>query len=132
VTGGLVQAAKVGTGIIAPGIGELAVLTLVARQGGHAATRYLEFFTAQIRNPNTRAAYARACDRFLAWCEVMGLPLPQIGPVHVAAYVEQLGREHSAPTVKQQLAAVRVLFDWLVVRLVARIGPGGVGERPHP
>lgn len=36
--------------------------------------------------------------------------------MHVAAWVEQLGREgRSAPTVKQSLAAVRMLFDWLVV-----------------
>jgi site-specific recombinase XerD len=131
VTGGLVQAAKVGTGIIAPGIGELAVPTLVARQGRHAATRYVEFFTAQIRNPNTRAAYARAAGRFLAWCETMGLPLPAIGPVHVAAHVEALGREHSAPTVKQQLAAVRVLFDWLVVGQVVPHNPAASVRGPR-
>ena len=34
--------------------------------------------------------------------------------MHVAAYIEQLGRERSAPTVKQRLAAIRHLFDWLV------------------
>jgi Phage integrase, N-terminal SAM-like domain len=93
------------------GAGELVVPALVADQGGRAALRYAEFFTAQIRNPNTRAAYARACERFLAWCGTIGLPLPAIGPVHVAAYVEALGQEHSAPTVKQRLAAIRVLFD---------------------
>ena len=59
--------------------------------------RYVEFFTAQIRNPNTRAAYARAAGRFFAWCERRGLRLPAIQPVHVAAWVEQLGREHVAP-----------------------------------
>ena len=35
-------------------------------------------------------------------------------PLHVAAYIEQLGKERSAPTVKQRLAAIRHLFDWLV------------------
>jgi hypothetical protein len=32
---------------------------LVAAAGPRAAYRFLEFFTAQIRNPNTRRAYAR-------------------------------------------------------------------------
>jgi hypothetical protein len=36
-------------------VGELLVPVLVAVEGEHAATRYIEFFTAQIRNPNTRA-----------------------------------------------------------------------------
>jgi hypothetical protein len=35
-----------------------------------------------------------------------------VQPLHVSAYVEQLARERSAPTVKQRLAAVRHLFDW--------------------
>src|SRR5690349_6694357 len=105
------------------GVGELVVPALVAAEGEHASLRYVEFFTAQIRNPNTRAAYARAAGRFLAWCETMRVALPQIGPIHVAAYVEQMGREHSAPTVKQQLAAVRMLFDWFVVGQVVPHNP---------
>lgn len=40
--------------------------------------------------------------------------LPLIQPLHVAAWVEDLSRRYAAPTVKQHLAAVRVLFDWLV------------------
>ncbi len=74
-----------------------------------------------IRNPNTRAAYARACSQFLAWCE--GLTLPAIQPVHVAAWVEGLGQQLAAPTVKQQLAAVRMLFDWLVVGQIVPTNP---------
>ena len=34
---------------------------------------------------------------------------------HVSAYVEFLGRSYRAPTVKQHLAAIRMLFDWLIV-----------------
>ena len=34
---------------------------------------------------------------------------------HVSAYVEVLGRRYRAPTVKQHLAAIRMLFDWLIV-----------------
>ena len=38
------------------------VPALVADAGDQAAWRYLEFFTANIRNLNTRRAYARACN----------------------------------------------------------------------
>jgi hypothetical protein len=72
--------------------GELVVPLLVAAQGERAAKRYVEFFAAQIRNPNTRRAYARAATDFLHWCERRALALPAIEPVHVAAYVEQLLR----------------------------------------
>jgi hypothetical protein len=37
---------------------------LVAASGDTASWRYVEFFTANIRNPNTRRAYARACSQF--------------------------------------------------------------------
>ena len=37
---------------------------LIADAGDPAAWRYVEFFTANIRNPNTRRAYARACRNF--------------------------------------------------------------------
>lgn len=49
--------------------------------------------------------------------------LPQIAPLHVAAWIEELGREVSAPTVKQRLAAVRHLFDWLVRMQVVPVNP---------
>lgn len=88
---------------------------LIAMLGDDAVWRYVEFFTANIRSPNTRRAYARACARFLGWCEGRGLVLASIRPFDVAAYVEQLGREVAAPSVKQQLAAIRMLFDWMVV-----------------
>jgi hypothetical protein len=56
-----------------------------------AAKRTLEFFTAQIRNPNTRKAYARSVSEFAAWCEAHGLhDLAGIELVHVAAYIEQI------------------------------------------
>jgi Phage integrase, N-terminal SAM-like domain len=73
-----------------------------------AAWRYVEFFTANIRNPNTRRAYARACNRFFGWCEDRGLVPAAIRPHDVAIYVEELQLEVSAPSVKQQLAAIRI------------------------
>jgi site-specific recombinase XerD len=83
------------------------VPALIADQGEHAARCYVEF-TANIRNPNTRRAYGRAAAGFFAWCELRRLTLATIQPSHVAMWVEQQGRAgRSAPTIKQQLAAVR-------------------------
>lgn len=97
-----------------------------------AAQRTLEFFAAHIRNPNTRKAYARAVEDFAAWCGEHGLhELARIGPVHVAAYVEQLQARLSAPSVKQHLAALRVLFDWLVVGQVVPSNPASSVRGPR-
>src|SRR6266850_2785403 len=87
----------------------LIVPVLIADLGDDASWRYVEFFTANIRNPHTRRAYARACSRFFAWCEQRGLALAEIRPFDVATYIEQLqAAGASAPSVKQQLAAVRM------------------------
>src|ERR1700687_3540422 len=91
------------------------VPAVIAARGQSAGRRFVEFFTANIRNPNTRKAYYRATTEFFDWCDQAGLGLLDIEPVHVAAWVECLGREFSPPSVKQWLAAVRMLFDWLVV-----------------
>jgi len=50
--------------------------------------------------------------------------------VHVAAWVEKLGREFSPPSVKQWLAAVRMLFDWLVVGQVLAVNPAAAVRGP--
>ncbi len=85
---------------------------IIADAGEPAGRRFLEFFTANIRNSNTRQAYGRAVGDFFAWCETHELTrLAVIEPVHVAAYIEQLGKTHAAPTVKQQLAAMPA--DWI-------------------
>src|SRR5215203_6625510 len=81
---------------------------LVTAAGDRAAYRFLEFFTAQIRNPHTRRAYVRAIGAFCAWLEAHGVSsIATVGSIHVAAYVEDLGHRHSAPTAKQHLAAIR-------------------------
>ena len=65
------------------------------------------------------------------WCERHGVAeLGAIRTLHVAAYVEQLGR-YSAPTVKQHLAAIRMLFDWLVVGQVVPHNPAHAGRGPR-
>ena len=105
---------------------------LITHAGKKAAIRFLEFFTVHIRNPNTRAAYGRAAAAFLQWCEERGLSeLRQLQPVHVAAYIEQLGRERSAPTVKQHLACIRMLFDWLVTGQVIPSNPAHAVRGPR-
>jgi integrase/recombinase XerC len=97
---------------------------LVAAAGARAQIRFLEFFAANIRNIHTRRAYAQATREFLAWCESAGVAsIADVQPLHVAAYIEQLGRERSAPTVKQRLAAIRHLFDWLVTGQVIPVNP---------
>ena len=74
-----------------------------------------EFFTAQINNDHTRKAYLNATRRFAEWCDARGIgQLADVHPFHVAAFVKHLQGEFSPPTVKQHLAALRMLFDWLV------------------
>ena len=93
--------------------------------------RFWEFFTVNIRNPNTRRAYFKAVEGFAAWCEERGLgDLAVVTPMHVAAYVEQLGRTHSKPTVKQHLAAIRMLFDWLVTGHILETNPAHAVRGP--
>jgi hypothetical protein len=82
------------------------------------------FFTVNISNRNTRAAYAHAAAVFLRWCEGQGISaLVRVQPVHVDAYIEQLSKEMSPPSVKQHLACIRMLFDWLVTGQVVPVNP---------
>jgi len=106
------------------------VPVLIADAGDAAGWRYVEFFTANIGNPHTRRAYARACSRFFAWCETRGLTLTTIRPHDVATYIKALQETHSAPAVKQQLAAVRMLFDWLIIGQVASSNPASAVRGP--
>lgn len=105
---------------------------LIAAAGDRASYRFLEFFTAQIRNPNTRRAYVRAVGDFLAWLEAQGVAsVAAVSSLHVAAYIEQLTRsERSAPTVKQQLAAIRRLFDWLAAGGILPFNPASAVRGP--
>ncbi|VTR94188.1 integrase : Site-specific recombinase XerD OS=Singulisphaera acidiphila (strain ATCC BAA-1392 / DSM 18658 / VKM B-2454 / MOB10) GN=Sinac_7582 PE=4 SV=1: Phage_int_SAM_1: Phage_integrase [Gemmata massiliana] len=106
------------THLILPSTRRVPLPALISAVGPHAIQRLVQFFTAEIRNPNTRAAYARAIDRFDRWGSANHAPLADLTPVHVAAYIEHLGRELSKPSVKQHLAALRMLFDYLVTGIV--------------
>ncbi len=102
----------------------------IAAGGQRAGFAFIDFFTAQIRNRNTRAAYAVAVRAFFDWCEVKRLTLGTLRTHHVAGYIEWLGKRYEAPTVKQHLAAIRMLFDWLVVRQVVEINPAPAVRGP--
>ena len=105
---------------------------LVTASGGNASRRFLEFFAANIRNPHTRRAYSRAVGEFLAWCEKHGVAsIADVEPLHVATWIELQSRSVSAPTVKQQLAAIRHLFDWLVIGQIVPQNPAASVRGPR-
>ena len=110
----------------------LAVPALVTAAGVRASVRFLEFFAAAIRNPHTRRAYARAAADFLLWCEDRGVPsVTMVQPLHVAVWVELQARTKAAPTAKLRLAALRHLFDWLVVGQVLPSNPAASVRGPR-
>ena len=110
------------------GRGEIVLPRVIVDAGPSAVARFLEFFAGRIANARTRAAYGRAVGQFLGWCEARGLGLRDVSPLHVAAYI----RTHpgSAPTVKQHLAAIRMLGDWLVVSQVLPVNPAAAVRGP--
>ena len=104
---------------------------LVTVAGAAAQLRFLEFFAVSIRNPHTRRAYAGAVGEFLAWCEGRGVvSITGVQPLHVAGYIEGLTRSRAAPTAKLRLAAVRRLFDWLVIGQVIPTNPAASVRGP--
>ena len=114
--------------IATAGAGEIVLPQVIVDAGPSAVARFLEFFAGRIANARTRAAYGRAVGQFLGWCEARGLRLRDVSPLHVAAYI----RTHpgSAPTVKQHLAAIRMLGDWLVVSQVLPVNPAAAVRGP--
>ena len=92
--------------------------------------QFWEFFGGSIRNRNTRYAYVTAVYRFADWCKARGLPLAAVRPLHVAGYIEQLTQAYAAATVKQNLAGLRQLFDWLVVGQVIPANPAAAIRGP--
>lgn len=102
----------------------------IVAMGEDAGDAFVEYFTAQIRNPNTRSAYGRNVVSFLDWIDLQRIQLAEVQPVHVAAYIEQLGlpieeggQARSISTVKQHLAAIRQLCNFLVIRQIMPRNP---------
>lgn len=107
-----------------PGTEGVVVPAVVAATGTDVANRFLEFFVVAIRNPNTRRAYAGAIRQFCAWLEQrQARDLTVVEPVHVATYIEALGRTHTKPSVSLHLAALKRFFAFLVTGGVLRRSP---------
>ena len=113
-----------------PSLGGIALPQLMLDAGEKACRRYIEFFTAHIRNRNTREAYARAVRQFASWCEKRHVSLLEVSPFLVAAYIEEVADRLDAPSVKQHLAAIRMLFDFLVVGQILPMNPAGSVKGP--
>ena len=114
------------------------VPAVVAGVGPKAARRFLTFFTDNIANEHTRKAYYSNIMTFYHWCEQQGLAFDQIESYHVAAYRETLlkegnprtGRKVSKSTFKQHLAAIRMLYDWLIMGQVVAVNPAHAVRGP--
>jgi site-specific recombinase XerD len=119
------------------GLGFAGLPAFISAAGERASFRFIEFFTANIRNANTRVSYGRAVREFCEWCEDRGLRLETLNPVLVAGYIELLGRPvvnngrgYSKPSVKQHLAAIRMLFDYLVTGGILPTNPASSVRGP--
>ena len=112
-------------------IGLAALPPLIVNAGESAQWKFLEFFTANIRNKHTRRAYSEAVRQFFAWVDQRRLTsLAQLNPVVIAAYIEEIQLTKSKPTVKQHLAALRMLFDYLVVGQILPLNPAAAVHGP--
>jgi site-specific recombinase XerD len=97
-----------------------------------------DFFATQLHNTHTRKAYLNATRRFAAWCKAHGLQLATVEPFHVAAFIKDLQdkpfplkqKPFSPPAVKQHLAALRMLFDWLVIGQIIKVNPAHAVRGP--
>lgn len=96
-----------------------------------AAKKFWEFFANSIRNAHTRRAYYRAVCRFAATVGARRVSeLAAVEPSMIGPYVEALAESHSIPTAKQHLAALRKLFDFLVVGHVLKHNPAHAVRGP--
>jgi len=98
---------------------------IIGRAGRSRRLALHRILTASIRTETRAAAYAHAVAQFFAWCESHRIhTLEQIHPVHDRRYIEQ--HPAAAPTVKQHLAAIRVLFDFLVIGQIVPMNPAAL------
>jgi site-specific recombinase XerD len=116
---------------ILPAITTIQPPAIVSDAGERASRRFAEFFTVNIENPNTRRAYYRNAVSFLDWCEQQGYRhLRDIEPMAVAGYIQHLKDDYAKPSIKQSLATIRMLFDWLVVGQVVDHNPAHAVRGP--
>jgi site-specific recombinase XerD len=93
------------------------------------AETFLELLGARVRNPNTRSAYQVAWRSFLAFCSARHLELESVKAYHVGAWLDQ--HPGSRSTQRQHLAAVRLLFDSLMMRGVVEYNPAARARPPR-
>lgn len=113
-------------------LSSLSLPAIIANADDQAQLRFMEFFASNIRNPHTRRAYVRAVTEFFDWCAVAAgvSSIIDVKPLHVAAWIENKTHQVSAPTVKQHLAAIRHLFDWLVTGQIVPVNPASSVRGP--
>src|SRR6202007_2361053 len=83
----------------------------------------------RVRNPNTRSSYRVAWSSFLAFCSARQLELESVKAYHVGAWLDQ--HPGSRSTQRQHLAAVRLLFDSLMMRGVVDYNPAAWVKPPR-
>jgi integrase len=93
------------------------------------AETFLELLGARVRNPNTRSAYRVAWRSFLAFCSARQLELGRVKAYHVGSWLDQ--HPGSRSTQRQHLAAVRLLFDSLMMRGVVEYNPAARARPPR-
>lgn len=129
----LIEADDIGASLrVLPGPG-FSVPAVILATGSKGRDAFIEFFVATLRNPHTRLAYAKAISRFSVWLEVDAklVDLRQLQAWHVATYIEQMLKDGLRPaTVKQSLAAIRQLCDFLVVRQILPLNPATSVKAP--
>ena len=120
------------------------VPALILELGADAAGRFLTYFTDNIRNVHTRRAYHRWVLYFFDWCDHQGLDFQAVQSFHVSAFIEGLLSDqaqnivpdkrdpgpYGKSSVKQALAAVRMLYDWLIIGQVSAINPAHAVRGP--
>ena len=134
MSGALVPVKTTGDPVVAGPLADL-LPAMIERAGEKTIKRWLQFFTAELTNDNTRMAYARATGEFFDWADELDAfarladdDLKRIQSIHIATWREMLvktpaqrkGRKgvivektRSAATIKLKIAAVRSLFSYL-------------------
>jgi len=108
---------------LVPAEGQLPAI--IDGSGRKARDRIEHFLRAAIDNDNTRRAYGRALGSFFAFLEDGGRERVQdIGPLDVRDYLEAAKANGlSTATLKQHMAAIRMLLDHLVTGAVLEHNP---------
>lgn len=81
------------------------------------------FLEKSIGNEHTREAYNRAISYFQAWCSKQTLPLLQVRHRDMTQYVKELISHYSTASTRQHLAAIKSLYDWLMIRDILDANP---------